>query len=157
MLEASNSWSVNIDNGLINGVIFIDLKKAFDSIDHSIFLRKLASYGIDHGAPNWFDSYLSDRQQKCVINGELSSAPAVTCGVPQGNLIGPLLFLIYINDLPNCPRKALPRMYADYTSISIAASSLPERESALNIELANLHEWLNVNKLSLNIAKTELI
>ena len=70
LLEASNSWSVNIDNGLINGVIFIDLKKAFDTIDHKILLRKLASYGIDHRALKWFDSYLSDRQQKCVVNGE---------------------------------------------------------------------------------------
>ena len=80
---------------------------------------------------------------------------AVTCGVPQGSLIGPLLFLIYINDLPNCLSKALPQMYADDTSISIAAGSLPELESALNTELANLHEWLNANKLSLNSAKTE--
>ena len=127
------------------------------TIDHKILLRKLASYGIDHRALKWFDSYLSDRQQKCVVNGELSGARAVTCGVPQGSLIGPLLFLIYINDLPNCLRKALPRMYADDTSISIAASSLPELESVLNTELANLHEWLNVNKLSLNIAKTELM
>ena len=157
LLEASNSWSVNIDNGLINGVIFIDLKKAFDTIDHKILLRKLASYGIDHRALKWFDSYLSDRQQKCVVNGELSVARAVTCGVPQGSPIGPLLFLIYINDLPNCLSKALPRMYADDTSISIAASSLAELESALNTELAYLHEWLNVNKLSLNIAKTEFI
>ena len=157
LLEASNSWSVNIDNGLINGVIFIDLKKAFDTIDHKILLRKLASYSIDHRALKWFDSYLSDRQQKCVVNGELSGARAVPCGVPQGSLIGPLLFLIYINDLPNCLSKALPRMYADDTSISIAASSLPELESALNTELAYLHEWLNVNKLSLNIVKTELM
>ena len=158
LLEASNSWSVNIDNGLINGVIFIDLKKAFDTIDHKILLRKLASYGIDHTALKWFDSYLSDYQQKCVVNGELSGTRAVTCGVPQGSLlIGPLLLLIYINDLPNCLSKALPRMYADDTSISIATGSLPELELALNTELANLHEWLNVNKLSLNVAKTELM
>ena len=120
-------------------------------------MRKLASYGADHRALKWFDSYLSDRQQKCVVNGELSGARAVTCGVPQGSFIGSLLFLIYINDLPNCLSEALPRMYADDTSISIAANSLPELESALSNELANLHEWLNVNKLSLDIAKTELM
>ena len=157
LLEASNSWSVNIDNGLINGVIFIDLKKAFLTIDHKILLQKLASYGVDYRALKWFDSYLSDRQQKCIVNGELSGSRAITCGVPQGSLIGPLLFLIYINDLPNCLTKALPRMYADDTSISIAASSLSELELALNAELANLHEWLNVNKFSLNIAKTEFM
>ena len=153
LLEASYSWSVNIDNRLINGVIFIDLKKAFDTIDHKILLRKLASYGIDYRALKWFDSYLSDRQQKCVVNDELSGSRAVTCGLPQGSLTGPLLFLIYINDLIyiNCPTKVLPQIYADDTSISIAASSLPELELALNAELANLHEWLNVNNLSLII------
>jgi len=88
LLEASNCWAVNIDNGLIDSLIFIDLKKAFDTIDHKILLRKLASYGIDHRSLKWFDSYLSDRQQKCVVN-ELSGARAVTCGVPQGSLIGP--------------------------------------------------------------------
>ena len=135
MLEATNSWSVNIDNGFINGVVFIDLKKAFDTIDHKILLRKLACYGVDQKSLRWFDSYLSDRQQKCLVNGELSGARPVTCGVPQGSLIGPLLFLIYINDLPNCLSKASPRMYADDTSISIAANSLPELEHSINDEL----------------------
>ena len=146
LLEASNSCSVNIDSSLANDLIFIDLKKAFDIIEHKIPLRKLASYGIDHRALKWFDSYLNDRHRKCVVNGGLSCARAVTCGVPQGSLIGPLLFLIYVNDLSNCLSKALPRMHTDDTSISIAASSLSELESALNTELANLYEWLHVNK-----------
>jgi len=90
-------------------------------------------YGIDHSALKWFDSYLSNCQQKCVVNGELSGARAVPFGVPQGSLIGPLLFLIYINDLPSCLSKALPQMYADDTSISIAAGSLPELETALTL------------------------
>ena len=83
LLEATNSWSVNIDNGLVNGVIFIDLKKAFDAIDHDILLRKLVNYGVDPNSLRWFQSYLSGRTQKCQVNGRLSNSKPVTCGVPK--------------------------------------------------------------------------
>ena len=72
LLEATNSWSVNIDNSLLNGIIFIDLKKAFDTIDHGIILRKLECYGVDQRTLRWFSSYLSDRRQKCCVKGHLS-------------------------------------------------------------------------------------
>ena len=122
LLEATNSWSVNIDKGLLNAVVFIDLKKAFDTIDHLILLRKLRLYGFDEGSLRWFESYLSNRSQRCSVNGHLSKTCQITCGVPQGSILGPLLFLLYINDLPNCLCKARPRMYADDTSISLASS-----------------------------------
>ena len=155
LLEATDNWSVNIDNGFLNGVIFIDLKKAFDTIDHDIVLRKLRCYGADETALKWFNSYLSNRYQRCQVNGELSGISPINCGVPQGSIIGPLLFLLYINDLPNCLARACPRMYADDTNITVSANNAADLKTMLNDELSNLNLWLRANKLSLNITKTE--
>ena len=156
LLEATNSWSVNIDNGLDNGVVFIDLKKAFDTIDHKIMLQRLGNYEVDPNSLRRFKSYLTDRTQKCRVNDHLSNSKPVTCGVPQGSNLGPLLFLIYI-DLPNCLNYAMPRMFADDTNISYAADSVNEPQNVLNSELKSLHNWLNTNRLNLNIAKTEFM
>ena len=157
LIEATDNWSINIDKGLLNGVIFIDLKKAFDTIDHAILLRKLRIYGVDENGIKFFESYLSNRSQRYCVNGELSETAKITCGVPQGTNLGPLLFLIYINDLPNCLDRASPRMFADDTNISIAANSVTELEQIINSELKNLHQWLLANRLSLNVAKTEFM
>ena len=82
LLETSNNWCVNVDKGLLNGVIFIDLKKAFDTIDHEIILQKLAKYGVDQDALKWFKSYLANRLQRCNVNNHLSSTSPINCGVP---------------------------------------------------------------------------
>ena len=157
LLEATDTWSLNIDKGLINGVLFLDLKKAFDTINHEILLSKLLNYGIEQHSLKWFQSYLSDRYQRCLVNQNLSDACQVNCGIPQGSNLGTLLFLVYINDLPNCLSKASPRMYADDTSISLHGSSTSEIENNMNIELRNIDRWLKTNKLSLNITKTEVL
>lgn len=105
----------------------------------------------------WFESYLTDRTQKCKVNDQLSNSTPVTCGVPQGSNLGPLLFLIYINDLPNCLNHSVPRMFADDTSISYAANSAEELQQIINTDLKSLNEWLTANRLSLNITKTEFM
>ena len=142
---------------MLNGVVFIDLKKAFDTIDHEILLLKLSNYGVDSTGLKLFESYLTNRSQKCKVNGELSNSSPLTWGIPQGSSLGPFLFLIYINDLPNCLDMAQPRMFADDTSVSFASDSLDEIQNVINSELKNLNSWLIANRLSLNITKTEFM
>ena len=146
MLEISNNWCVNVDKGVLNGIIFIDLKKAFDTIDHEIILQKLAKYWVDQDALKWLKSYLANRLQRCNVNNHLSSGSPLNCGVPQGSIIGPLLFLIYINDLPNCLSLGSPRMYADDTNVTFAASGMLGLETQINTELKSINLWLRANK-----------
>ena len=111
-----------------SGVVFIDLTKAFDTTDHEIILCKMSYLGVQQAAIKWFSSYFSGRTQRCNVNGKLSTARTLSCGVPQGSILGPLLFLIYINDLPNSLQNAVPRMFADDTNPTLSAKTLTELE-----------------------------
>ena len=104
---------MNIDRGKYTAALFIDLKKAFDTVDYEILLAKLNFYGLDGKELNWFKSYLENRRQYRKVNGKVSKTEVVNCGVPQGSCLGSLLFLVYINDLPNCLEKSNVSMYAD--------------------------------------------
>ena len=132
LIETTDKWSINIDE-FLTGVIFIDLKKAFDTIDHTILLWKLQMCGIDQNGIRLFQSYLSNHSQRCCVNGEISETVKITCGVPPGSNLGPLLFLIYINDLSNCLKTASSRMFADNTNISVGAKSVTELELLIKL------------------------
>ena len=98
--------------------MFLDLKKVLDTVDYEILLTKMNRCGIQGETLDWFKSYLTNRTQRNPVNGCLSDLTTVKCGVPQGTILGPLLFLIYIDDLPNCLSFSKPRMYADDTHIT---------------------------------------
>ena len=114
-------------------------------------------YGIRDIALEWLKSYLNNRKQYVYINGEASQLKDITCGVPQGSVLGPLLFLIYINDLPNISKVFQFFLFADDTNIYYEAESPDKLELVINKELKKLHSWLVVNRLSLNMDKTNFI
>ena len=146
-----------IENGNFIIGIFLDFSKAFDTVNHHILLSKLYHCGIRGRAAEWFTSYLSDRQQFVTYNDTKSSNRNVTCGVPQGSILGPLLFLIYINDLHGICKYSSPILFADDSNLFFTGSETIQTETLINEELCNISEWLKSNKLSLNIKKTHCI
>ncbi len=155
LLSVTNEWYLNMNKGYLNGVVFLDLKKAFDCVDHSILLRKLELYGIKGVELNWFKSYLSNRIQRCKIGQTISEPQKIRSGIPQGSNLGPLLFLLYINDLPNCLKYTKANMFADDTNLTTASLNKEELQRRLNSDLELMHNWLLANKLTLNKEKTE--
>ena len=153
LLDCTNDWYMNLDRKMFNVVLQIDLKKAFDTVDHQILLRKLEIYGMKHHALPLLESYLSNRNKKCQINRYLSSKIMIKCGIPQGSILGPLFFLLYINDLPQCLSKTKPRLFADDTNLTASGDSIPNLETAVNFDLENLRKWLIAYRLTLNITK----
>ena len=111
-----NGIKIIVDNGKLNGVVFLDVRKAFDLVDLQILLHKIKTqFGLRNIQFDWSASYLTNREQVCDINGSTSSSKKIKTGVPQGSILGPLLFLLCINDLPECLQRTTPRLYADDT------------------------------------------
>ena len=131
-----------MDAGKLNGSVFIDLKKAFETVDHNILLRKLCCYGVNGNALQLLKSFLTDRTQRCYVNGVLSPEQYVSCGIPQGSILGPLLFIIYIDDFPKCLGHTTPGMFGDDTYISTSHEDISTIECSLNSDLTAVHNWL---------------
>ena len=153
----TDSWLNAIDQGEMIGVVLVDFKKAFDLVDHNILLTKLKLYGIKNETLLWFKSYLSQRQQQVSINNTRSGFKPISCGVPQGSILGPLLFLLFINDLPLFTSNVLTDMYADDTTLYFIHRSLEAIERNLQIALNELNIWCKNNGMVLNTAKTKVM
>ena len=137
--------------------IFVDFQKAFDTVDHTILTQKLNYYGVRGKANNWFSSYLKNRTQFVTINGFNSELKEINCGVPQGSILGPLLFLIYINDLHYSIKFCKVHHFADDTNLINFNSSIKVINKQVNKDLKTLSNWLNANKICLNVSKIELV
>ena len=143
-----------MDSGRIFIGVFLDLKKAFDTVDHCILLDKPYKYGIRGKLWNWFKSYLEKRKQYVCYSDISSVTLPITYGVPQGSMLGPLLFILYINDLADVSEKLFTILFADDTTILIEGTQVNSMITSLNSELAKLTDWLKANKLSINVSKT---
>ena len=146
-----------IENNEYTVAVFLDLSKAFDMVNHNILLSKLEFYGV-RGLPlNWFSSYLSNRNQYVRYNGHDSCKSNISCGVPQGSILGPLLFLVFINDLHNVSKKLFFVLFADDSNLLLSGSNLNDLCKQMNAELKNVVNWFKTNKLCLNVKKTNFM
>lgn len=153
-----SSWKKSIGENKIVGVVFIDLRRAFELVNRNILLQKLERYGLKGVVIKWFKSYLNNRTQRVKFNGMLSDPIDVKVGVPQGSVLGPLLFLFYINDIINeLNEKCEIRLFADDMLIYTTGYSTAEISNNLNEQLVRVENWLKINKLKVNVDKTKVM
>ena len=151
-----SQWVSGAAKGKINGIILLDLSAAFDLVDSTILLKKLKIYGLDDEFIEWIESYLTERKQAVWIDHILSDWLDVSVGVPQGSILGPLLFIIFANDLPNsltCPLDA----YADDSTLTSTQKTIEEINIELNENCRLVSTWMSQNQLCLNAGKTQLM
>ena len=154
LIELVDQIRFSIDNNQMTCGIFVDLTKAFDTVNHEILIGKLEHYGIRGLALELFKSYLSDRKQYVHLNNHKSQTRSISCGVPQGSVLGPLFFLIFINDLPNCSHLGYFRIFADDTNVFFRVNNVKEVILFAKLIMTALYSWFRANKMTLNADKS---
>ena len=154
IVDLTQSIQKNFEKKKYTLGVFIDFSKAFDTVDHDILINKLFSYGIKNTELKWFQSYLSNRRQCIHYDVGITQYANVTYGVPQGSILGPLLFIIYVNDMYKAVNKLNVIMFADDTNLFISGKNIKEIFKSMNDQLSSINNWFKANKLSLNIDKT---
>ena len=157
IIELVDKITQGVENNQFTVGIFLDLSKAFDTVNHDILLKKLSFYGIRGNCLAWINDYLTNRKQIVKYNQIRSTEMAIMCGVPQGSILGPLLFLIYFNDLTNSTKNLSTILFADDTNLFCSGKDINELECNINAELVDVQEWLTLNQLTLNIKKSNYI
>ena len=142
-----------IDGGRGSGLVFLDLRKAFDTVDHELLLKKLEAMNMSNTSLLRFRDYLSYRTQCTKVNNVVSEMGSERCGVPQGSILGPLLFILYMNDIKQVLHLSRGALYADDTVIWTAGMNIDDIQLKLQQDLLNITQWLNANKLSINVNK----
>ena len=157
LIELTDNIRQLIDEGNIVLSLFVDFTKAFDTVDHEILLEKIQHYGIRGHSHNFFKSYLTNRSQFTCVNGSQSEIGKITCGVPQGSVLGPILFLIYINDLYRCVDECTTRLFADDTCLTIFSKQPHQLKQLAQTQFNKFSHWCECNKLTINYGKTHYI
>ena len=156
LVSMVEEWRVTLDEDKLIGSVFLDLSKAFDMVDHSILLRKLAKYGVVNRELEWFVGYLSVWKQSVCVRDAKTKWIEVQRGVPQGSVLGPRLFIVYVNDLPQVIQNSAVTQYADDTTTTLVANDVNSLEK-LDEGLQHVMKWTDDNKLKMNTKKTQLM
>ena len=154
LLRMNDTWAAAIDRGDINCVILLDLRKAFDLINHECLLKKINIYQCDDNANTWFSSYLTGRTQQTTFIGQLSKTAAITAGARQGSIIGPLLFILYMNDLPLHIHNDI-NTFADDSTLHTTGPNIEEIQLSLQADLNVKTTWCTHNEMVINTSKTK--
>jgi len=157
IVEFLDSIYQTLDSRYVSVAVFLDFSKAFDTVRHDVLLSKLDHMGVRGHALDWFRSFVSGRRQYVTVNNVNSSSSPINIGVPQGSVLGPLLFLLYINDMHNSSNRLKFIHFADDTTVFHSGQQLHEIITEINVELLKIRDWLNSNRLSLNVGKTSFM